>query len=226
MPEDQLFRIGAEVSCTDGEICGEIRYLVVNPDTRRLRDLAVEEKGRQGLGRLVPFGDVRVPPDRPAIEFLGTMADFRELEAADATEFAPGTVGYELYGTERVTEEPGGRAGPGEVIGDTARGVSYSETFDEVPPGNVEIRRHDPVYAGGHKLGQVQGVLIDPVHHHVTRVLLQTGHLLTRKEVAIPVGHVMEPFGKDGIRLKISRQDVESLPPWDSDQASRRPAGA
>lgn len=219
MPEDQLFRIGAEVRCTDGEVCGEIRYLVVNPATHKLRDLAVEEKGRQGLGRLVPFGDVRIDPGKRSIEFLGTMADFRELKAADVTEFAPVTAGYEVHGAEQLTEEPEYRPEPGEVLGETLPGVSYSETFDEVPPGHVEIRRHDPVYAAGHKFGQVQGVLIDPVHHHVTRVLLEVGHLIARKEVAIPADDVMEPFGEGGIKLKISKRDAENLPPWDSDHA-------
>lgn len=221
MPEDQQFRIGAEVSCTDGEVCGEIRYLVVNPDTLKLRDLAVEERGRQGLGRLVPFGDVRVDPDKRVIEFLGTMADFRELKAADVTEFAPDTAGYELYGAEQVTEQPEYLPEPGEVTGATAVGTSYSETFDEVPAGHVEIRRHDPVYADGHKFGQVQGVLIDPIHHNVTRLLLEVGHLMARKEVAIPIGDVMEPFGKDGIKLKISKRAAENLPSWDGDHAGR-----
>ena len=80
MPEDQLFRIGAEVRSTDGEICGEIRYLVINPATHKLRELAVEEKGRQGLGRLVPFGDVHLDLGKRVIEFLGTTADFSLAE--------------------------------------------------------------------------------------------------------------------------------------------------
>ena len=221
MPEEQQFRIGAEVRYSDGEPCGEIRYLVVNPATHKLRELAVEEKGRQGLGRLVPFGDVRVDPDQRLIEFCGTTEDFSNLDAADVTEFAPVTAAYDRYGAEQVVEEPEYSPEPGaELMGDAVPGVSYTETFDAVPRGYVEIRRHDPVRAGSHKFGQVQGVLIDSVHHLVTHVLLEVGHLLSRKEVAIPINDVIEPFGQGGIRLKISKRDAENLPPWNSGQAT------
>ena len=225
MPEDQQFRIGAEVRCTDGEVCGEIRYLAVNSAAHTLTNLAVEEKGRQGLGRLVPLGGVHVYPKTRMIEFLGTMGDFRKLEAADVTGFAPDTVGYELYGPEQVIEEPGYSPQPGEqVVGSALPGVSAVETFDNVPEGDVELRHRDPVHAGRHKFGQVQGVLIDPGDHRVTRVLVQVGHLVQRKEVAIPVDDVIEPFGKGGIKLKIPKRDVENLPPWDSGHPSGQAA--
>jgi sporulation protein YlmC with PRC-barrel domain len=223
MPEDQQFRIGAEVRYADGQICGEIRYLVINPATHKLRELAVEEKGRIGLGRLVPFGDIRVDPDKHVIEFAGTAADFGELKASDVTEFAPDTVGYEHYGAEQIVEEPEYAPEPGEeeIIGDELPGTSYTETLDEVPRGYVEIRRHDPVRdADGHAFGEIHGVLIDSVHHHVTHLLVEVGHLVRRKEVAIPVGGVKEPFGKDGIRLTRSKREVEDMPPWNGVQAS------
>src|SRR5215831_15933408 len=76
MPEGAQFRIGAEVRCTGGEVCGEIRYLDVSRDSHALTHLAVEERGRIGLGRLVPVDDdhVHVDPKTHRIEFLGTMA--------------------------------------------------------------------------------------------------------------------------------------------------------
>jgi hypothetical protein len=220
MPEDQQFMIGAEVRYADGQVCGEIRYLVINPATLELTDLAVEEKGRQGLGRLVPLGEVRADPQKGVIEFGGTAADFTKLKAADVTEFAPDTVGYERYGPEQVVEEPEYAAEPDEVIGDELPGVSYTETFDEVPQGHVAIHRHDSVEAGGHKFGEIRGVLTDSGHHRVTHVILEAGHVLSRKEVAIPIDDVIEPFGQGGIGLKISKPDVEHLPPWRGGQAA------
>ena len=181
----------------------------------------LKKRADKGLAGLVPFGDVHVDPDKRVIEFLGTMADFSQLKTSDVTEFAPDTVGYELYGPEQVVEEPEYSPEPGEqVMGDSVLGVSYTETLDAIPRGYVEIRRHDPVHSGRHKFGQVQGVLIDPVHHRVTQVLLEVRNLVDRKEVAIPIDDVIEPFGQGGIRLKISKRDVENLPPWNSDRAS------
>jgi hypothetical protein len=52
----------------------------------------------------------------------------------------------------------------------------------------------------------------------VTHVLLQEGHLWGRKEVAIPISAVTEV--EDGIRLSITKQQVEDLPPVDIDHSS------
>jgi hypothetical protein len=44
-------------------------------------------------------------------------------------------------------------------------------------------------------------------------VLLKEGHLWDRKEVAIPIRAVTDV--QDGIRLNITKQDVQDLPPVD-----------
>jgi hypothetical protein len=61
----------------------------------------------------------------------------------------------------------------------------------------------------------VQGLVIDPRNRHVTHVLLQEGHLWGRKEVAIPIGAVTGV--DDGIRLNITKQEVQELPAVDVD---------
>src|ERR1035438_3825591 len=57
--------------------------------------------------------------------------------------------------------------------------------------------------------------VIDPNSHSVTHVLLQEGHLWGRKEVAIPISAVTGV--DDGIRLSITKQQVQDLPPVDVD---------
>jgi len=46
-------------------------------------------------------------------------------------------------------------------------------------------------------------------------VLLQEGHLWGRKEVAIPISAVAGV--EDGIRLSLTKQEVQDLPPVDID---------
>jgi sporulation protein YlmC with PRC-barrel domain len=82
--------------------------------------------------------------------------------------------------------------------------------------GEVAVRRGDHVHATDGRIGLVQGLVIDPADHHVTHVLLQEGHLWGRKEVAIPISAVTRV--DDGIRLNISKQDVQDLPPVAIDQ--------
>ena len=77
--------------------------------------------------------------------------------------------------------------------------------------GEAEISPGDHVHALDGEIGEVQGFLVDPDDHHVTHVLLKEGHLWGRKEVAIPVSAVTGTT--EGIRLNITKQQVEDLPP-------------
>jgi sporulation protein YlmC with PRC-barrel domain len=79
-----------------------------------------------------------------------------------------------------------------------------------VPLGEVQVRRCEHVHATDGEIGLVEGLVIDPDDHQVTHVLLQEGHLWGRKEVAIPISAVTGV--EAGIRLNISKQQVESLP--------------
>jgi hypothetical protein len=223
VPEAEEFRIGAVVRCASGEACGEVRYLDIDPHTRRLTHLAVEETGRQGLGRLVPIGQAHSDSQTHEIQFVGTAAQFRALEASDVTEFAPGTEGYALHGPEQVVEEPEYDPVPGEqVAGSTVPGFSLTETFEQVPDGDVEIpsgdvrRGHDyHIHAGSHEFGRIHGVLVD-ADAQVTHVLLGEWHGLRREEVAVPFAD-RDTVRDDGFHFSMTKQQIEALPPVDTD---------
>ena len=52
----------------------------------------------------------------------------------------------------------------------------------------------------------------------MSHVLLQEGHVFGRKEVAIPIGAVTGTV--DDVRLDITKQQAENLPPVDIDHPS------
>ena len=217
MAETTQFTIGADASCTDG-VCGEVSRVVVDPVARAVTHLAVEPKGRQGLGRLVPLDLVDATTGE--IRLRCTMAEFEKLDSAEETQFVPGTRGYAAYGPEQVLSWPYSTLGGcASVQGDTVTGVSQTVTYDTVPLGEVAVRRGEHVHATDGDIGQVQGLVIDPRNHHVTHVLLQEGHVWGRKEVAIPIGAVAGV--DDGIRLNITKHEVQDLPPVDIDHPNR-----
>jgi sporulation protein YlmC with PRC-barrel domain len=218
MAATTAFTIGAEAKCSDGA-CGEVTRVVVDPVARVVTHLVVEPKGRQGLSRLVPL---HLVGDASAGEIqLGcTMAEFDELDFAEETQFVPGTRGYAAYGPEQVLAWPYSSLGGGMGVGgDMVPGVSETITYDMVPLGEVAVRRGEHVHATDGAIGQVEGLVIDPRNHHVTHVLLQEGHLWGRKEVAIPISAVASV--DDGIRLSITKHEVQELPPVDIDHPDR-----
>ena len=220
MTDETSFTIGADATCNDGK-CGEVTGVVVDLVALEITHLVVEPKQQKGLARLVPL-ELLDESDGDEIRMRCTLAEFDNLESAEETEFLPVDVGYAGSGPDQVFRQPSDRLGLAEYggfnLGDAAQGPGHPDarnshqvvTHDTLPSGEVNIRRGDHVHAIDGDLGKVQGLVIDTRNHHVTRVLLQEGHLLGRKEVAIPITAVVG-FG-DGIRLKLTVEEVRDLP--------------
>ena len=86
--------------------------------------------------------------------------------------------------------------------------------------GEVSVRRGQPVLATDGAIGHVQGLVVHPESGHVTHVLLQEGHLWGKKEVAIPIGAIAST--RDGIQLKLSKHEVQDLPPVDAGHPEKK----
>ena len=212
MTETTPFTIGDGVSCSDGA-CGKVTRVVVDPVARTVTHLVVEPGHWHGPGRLVPLGLADAAAGQ--IRLRCTLADFEKLDPAEETQFLPGTPGYPGYDPDQVLWMPYYSMGMGMGMGGGMAGNygPQTVTYDTVPLDEVEVRRGEHVHATDGHIGKVQGLVIDADSHRVTHVLLQEGHLWGRKEVAIPIGAVTGV--DDGIRLNITKQQVQDLPPVD-----------
>lgn len=197
--------IGGAAVSSDG-FRGEVKSVVIDPADRTVSHLMVEPEGRSGLARLVPLGIVDATAGEIQLQCTGEQ--FRNLPPAEET------LGEGFPGNEVPVQllPPGWRdAGIPTVEGGTIPRVGEQETVSIVPPGEVEQHGGDHVHATDGDIGQVRAIVIDPGSRAITYVLLREGHLWGRKNVAIPAGQIAG-FG-DGIRLRISKQQVEDLPP-------------
>ena len=197
--------IGSDVHCADG-FRGELIGLVLDPAAGTVTHLAVEPEGRLGLARLVPM-DLVNASSTDQIELDCDQAKFQDLSPAEETlaEFVPG------YDAPVQLLAPGWAGAGGPVIGgEEIPRIPEQETVAIVPPGEVEERRGDHVHATDGDIGRLRGLRIDPDRRQVTHVLISEGHLLSRKEVAIPFGQVTRL--DDGIQLSITKQQVRDLP--------------
>lgn len=204
------FRIGAKVSCAD-DACGRVSRVVVDPVAQVVTHLVVEPEHREGLGRLVPVDLASPAPD--GIRLDCTLAEFEQFDSAEETQFVPGTMGYAVYGPEQVLSWPYYRLGDTVMDPDSEGKVSQTVTVDTVPLGEVAVRRGAHVHAVDGPIGHVEGLVIDADNDRVTHVLLQEGHLWGAKQVAIPISAVTGV--EDGIKLSISKREVQDLPPVD-----------
>jgi sporulation protein YlmC with PRC-barrel domain len=211
------FKIGSRASCSDG-FCGEVSRMIIDPAARAVTHLVIEPKHRREPGRLVPLGLVDTAAGE--ITLRCTLAEFGRLDRAEETDLAEGAGYGGGYGQAEAVHGYGGTGGMG--VGGSSSGMGIGMGLghrtrtvveDVVPLGETDLRPGEHVHALDGAIGQVQGFIVDPGDHHVTHVLLQEGHLWGRKEVAIPISAVTQV--DDGIRLSITKKQVEDLPPAD-----------
>jgi len=213
MAETEGFRIGAEASCSDG-LGGKVSRLVMDPVALTVTHLVIEPKHRAEPGRLVPVHLVDTTADH--LRLRCSIAEFDKLELAEETELAEGLDYAGGYGQAEAVQGFGGMGSMGGSGMGIGMGLGHSApvvVHDVVPLGETDVQRGESVHALDGEIGKVQGFLVDPGDNHITHVLLQEGHLWGRKEVSIPISAVI---GVDaGIRLNITKKQVEDLPPAD-----------
>ena len=218
MAKETQFAIGAQASCSDGS-CGEVRRLVIDPATDTITHLVIQPGHRRQAGRLVPLDLVETTVG--GIRLHCTRAEFDKLDRAEESDVVEGVGVGGLVGDALVYEggsEAYAPAGGGLI--DVGPQPVHRRVIlqDVVPQGETQLRPGDRVHAVDGEIGRVGGFLAGPGDDRVTHVLLQEGHLWGRKEVAIPISAVTGV--QDGIRLNITKQQVESLPPVDIDHTS------
>jgi sporulation protein YlmC with PRC-barrel domain len=195
MAGETEFTIGTHARCSDGP-CGEVSRIVIDPASRTVTHLVIEPKHHHRmLARLVPVHLVDITPGELSLRC--TLAEFGNLEAAEATQLVQGV--------------PAGGLGPAGM--DSPLGIPHAvETVveDVVPAGESEVRHGERVHALDGEIGEVQGFIVNADDDRVTHVLLKEGHLWGRKEVAIPITAVRGV--ENGIMLNLTKQQVEDLP--------------
>jgi sporulation protein YlmC with PRC-barrel domain len=224
MARKMPLRIGADASCSDGA-CGHVRRIIVNPVAREVTHLVVDQKHRNGAGRLVPVDIVDAGTGQ--LRLRCTLAEFRALRPAQETEVVPdldptGHQGSNSPSRPRVNVLPLfagvlGMAGAAEArryLGLGRPKAPHEVTVDVVPFGEVAIRRELTVCATDGEIGQVRGLVVEPSGRYVTHVLLQKGHMRGGREVAIPIGAVTK-IGTLIIHLSLTKHQVKGLPSVD-----------
>ena len=228
MARKMPFRIGADASCSDGA-CGHVSRIIVNPVAQEVTHLVVDQKHRNGPGRLVPVDLVDATTGQ--IRLRCTLAEFQALRPAQETEVVPDLdpsgpqESHSAPSVNFLPLSPGVFGIPGAVQVRPDRGPGRPEdpqevTVDSVPFGEVDIRRELTVCATDGEIGQVLGLVVEPGGRYVTHVLLQEGHTWGRKEVAVPIGAVTK-IGTLLIHLSLTKRQVKDLPSVDIDH----PAG-
>jgi len=211
------YALGATASCTD-DVCGVVSRTILDPAARAVTHLVIVPRHHHAEGRLVPVDLIEATAGE--IRLRCTLDEFVRLDPAEEVEVV-GDDGYGGgYGQAEAVQGYGNVGSMG--VGGAASGLGIGASLGHSPPvivshavplGETEVERHESVHCVDGEIGKVEGFIVSPADHQVTHVLLQEGHLWGRRQVAIPVSAVASVDA--GIRLNITKKQVEDLPPAD-----------
>ncbi len=214
MSEVTRFDIGANARCRDG-LCGVVIGMIVETAGWRLSHLVVEPQHRSGLAKLVPVDLLQAGPE---VALSCSMTDFDKLIPAEETSFLPAnTGGYGGYGPGQMVILPRLTLGDGNIAGSAVKdlGNAFQPVVSElIPEGEAEVRGRESVTATDGEIGEIRGVVVDSATYHLTQIVLQEGHIWSRKQVTIPISAVAS-IGQE-LQLNMTVEEVQKLPAVDS----------
>jgi sporulation protein YlmC with PRC-barrel domain len=189
--------INAEVHCTDG-LGGHSTYVVLNPINREVTHLVVKELNFPHTEFLVPVERVSKSTAR-VIQLDCTKAELSEMDQFIKTEFVQSEI-------PQLTMDPY-MVWPYYI---PERRVAILE-HEQVPPGEMAVRRGAHVEATDGHVGRVDGFLVNPENEHITHLVLREGHLWGHKDVTIPVSQI-DHLEEDTVYLDLDKASIGALP--------------
>ena len=193
----------AEVHCSDG-IFGRSTYIIGNPINRRITHLVVQSI-------LPPFREYLVPVDQVEettnnrIKLKCTRDGLNGIDPFFYEEYTPADFPDYLSWPYVLPAQSGANRIRQEVPTFT------TVTHQNIPEGELALRRGARVEATDGYVGQVDELLINSNNMQVTHLVLLERHILQKREVTIPVSQI-DHIDQGTVYLKLDRQGVEALP--------------
>jgi sporulation protein YlmC with PRC-barrel domain len=210
--------LDSPVDCVDGAF-GELADVVIDPGTRRVTHLVVQEHDRHGLARLVPIGRAHIDEGpNGGVSLDCTVAEINELEPLQHSEYVrlgerPVEDPSWDVGIEGISEMPPygslgvGALGAGMEPVDVDIDPHVTLRYDRIPKGMVEMRRASAVTSSdGHHVGHLVGLVVDD-SGQIAQLVLEHGHLWRKREIAIPYGSINR-IESDEVVLTLSNDEV------------------
>jgi uncharacterized protein YrrD len=200
--------IGAQVYCTDGS-CGQSTYVLINPIREQVTHVVVKQSETPRVERVVPIEMVReTTPDMIMLQCtrdqLSKMDPFIETEyiREDMPERFSGLAyaGYAGVGSAWIWPY---------VVPERTELVPVKH--EQVPLGELAVRRGAHVDAADGRVGRVDEFLVNPENEHITHLVMREGHLWGQKDVCVPLSAI-DHLSEDTVYLKLDKHGVAALP--------------
>ena len=182
-------------------------YVLINPVIDQVTHLVVKEDSSPNTEYIVPV-DFVTETIADTIQLRCSKAELEKMDPFIKTTFIE----------EKIPDRNfrySGKYGMGSyyympyVTPD--RTVYESMENQQIPPGELTVRRGTRVEATDGYVGKVDEFVVNPENGHITHLVMREGHLWGQKDVIIPLS-AMGDTRQDTVFLKIDKHQIESLP--------------
>jgi hypothetical protein len=198
--------LNAQVECTDG-VCGRSVFVLINPVIEEVTHLVVREDS-SNVEYIVSV-DVVSETIRDTIQLRCSKAELEKMDPFIKATF------IEEKMPDKMFVYGGGMYGWGSYYYAplVTPGVAVRVTVEEeqIPPGELAVRRGTRVEATDGYIGQVDEFVVNPENGHITHLVMSEGHLWGQKDVIIPLS-AMGETREDTVFLKLDKHQIELLP--------------
>ena len=194
--------VDAKVECADGPY-GEAVAVIIDPVKQALTHFVVQDSVSEHPVQYLVGMDYVVETSPDSVRLSCTKDELLAMEHFMEQHYIEKSPpGYSHY-------QAGEWHAP---ITTTVMGGAYKvEETERVPPGELAVRRSNPVEATDGAVGVVGEFLVEPASGHITHIVLEEGHLWGKKDVTLPVSAI-DRVEQDTVYLKLSKKDIGSLP--------------
>ena len=198
--------LNAQVECTDG-FCGRSVFVLINPVIDQVTHLVVREDATN-TEYIVPVDSV-IETIADTIRLRCSKAELEKMDPFIKTKFIE----------EKVPKKTWAYGGGSIGIGanyylpyvTSERTVYKALENQQIPPGELAVRRGTSVEATDGFVGKVDEFVVNPENGHISHLVMREGHLWGKKDVIIPVS-AMGDTHDDTVFLKLDKHQIESLP--------------
>ncbi|HKJ26101.1 MAG TPA: PRC-barrel domain-containing protein [Anaerolineales bacterium] len=214
------FNYGVDIVNFEGEKVGELRHVIVNPDSKQVTHLVAQKGFLLPNDKVIPISLVMDANNDhiKLYDFEGTYDDlddyveahFVKINRTDDAE----EVEYDIAVDPLLAYPPSGTMGFGFVpVIRNSDGVER-KMVRNIPFDTNEITKGAPVLGlEGEHVGDVEEVIIEPQSDKVTHFVISKGMIFTDEKL-IPSSWV-KGFDDDQLKLVVDSTLVENLPEYD-----------
>ena len=190
--------IDAQVQCLDGQ-GGQSTGVIINPATRCITHVIVEDNGVPPAQHLVPVEEITLSTPHE-IQLRRGKNDLQKMDNFVRIEYEEREAPHVFYPLSDSM------LWPAVVMEEQVVPVVHQR----LPPGELAVHRGARVTATNGHLGQVYEFLVDPTDEHITALVVRERHLWTHQLLTVPTLQIAR-IKDDTVYLKSDKQTIKRM---------------